>query len=179
MDVWVQVPSLAPASLPRQKRRIYARVVELADSLDSGSSVHYARAGSSPASRTTSFLQLHKHARVVELADSLDSGSSVHYARAGSSPASRTIRKALETARFQGLFPLETVLALLLALFLRKSFDEPLHTVSAIAFHLFCYMTIDIQRKSCGMMAKIFLQIVKITYGSYCGSCVSKRAMKL
>ena len=52
MDVWVQVPSLAPASPPRQKRRIYARVVELADSLDSGSSVHYARAGSSPASRT-------------------------------------------------------------------------------------------------------------------------------
>ena len=93
MDVWVQVPSLAPASLPRQKRRIYARVVELADSLDSGSSVHYARAGSSPASRTTSFLQLHKHARVVELADSLDSGSSVHYARAGSSPASRTIKE--------------------------------------------------------------------------------------
>ena len=30
----------------------YARVVELADSLDSGSSVQYARAGSSPASRT-------------------------------------------------------------------------------------------------------------------------------
>ena len=30
----------------------YARVVELADSLDSGSSVHYGRAGSSPASRT-------------------------------------------------------------------------------------------------------------------------------
>ena len=30
-----------------------ARVVELADSLDSGSSVHYARAGSSPASRTS------------------------------------------------------------------------------------------------------------------------------
>ena len=32
----------------------YARVVELADSLDSGSSVHYGRAGSSPASRTNS-----------------------------------------------------------------------------------------------------------------------------
>ena len=31
---------------------IYARVVELADSLDSGSSVLYGRAGSSPASRT-------------------------------------------------------------------------------------------------------------------------------
>ena len=30
----------------------HARVVELADSLDSGSSVQYARAGSSPASRT-------------------------------------------------------------------------------------------------------------------------------
>ena len=30
----------------------YARVVELADSLDSGSSAHYGRAGSSPASRT-------------------------------------------------------------------------------------------------------------------------------
>ena len=35
-------------SAPKQD----ARVVELADSLDSGSSVHYARAGSSPASRT-------------------------------------------------------------------------------------------------------------------------------
>ena len=33
----------------------YARVVELADSLDSGSSVHYARAGSSPASRTKKY----------------------------------------------------------------------------------------------------------------------------
>ena len=33
--------------------RANARVVELADSLDSGSSVHYARAGSSPASRTS------------------------------------------------------------------------------------------------------------------------------
>ena len=32
----------------------YARVVELADSLDSGSSAHYGRAGSSPASRTKS-----------------------------------------------------------------------------------------------------------------------------
>ena len=31
---------------------IVARVVELADSLDSGSSVHSGRAGSSPASRT-------------------------------------------------------------------------------------------------------------------------------
>ena len=36
----------------KQKREQNARVVELADSLDSGSSVHYARAGSSPASRT-------------------------------------------------------------------------------------------------------------------------------
>ena len=35
-----------------RKEDRYARVVELADSLDSGSSVHYARAGSSPASRT-------------------------------------------------------------------------------------------------------------------------------
>ena len=32
--------------------KAHARVVELADSLDSGSSVHYGRAGSSPASRT-------------------------------------------------------------------------------------------------------------------------------
>ena len=32
--------------------KLHARVVELADSLDSGSSVQYARAGSSPASRT-------------------------------------------------------------------------------------------------------------------------------
>ena len=33
-------------------RKAHARVVELADSLDSGSSVHSGRAGSSPASRT-------------------------------------------------------------------------------------------------------------------------------
>ena len=44
MDVRVQVPPSAPF--------IFARVVELADSLDSGSSVLHARAGSSPASRT-------------------------------------------------------------------------------------------------------------------------------
>ena len=36
----------------REKNFGYARVVELADSLDSGSSAHYGRAGSSPASRT-------------------------------------------------------------------------------------------------------------------------------
>ena len=111
-DVWVQVPSAAPVRFPNGSIRSYARVVELADSLDSGSSVHYGRAGSSPASRTTSESglrprrrspfpwivplphrrqpQLHTYARVVELADSLDSGSSVHYGRAGSSPASRT-----------------------------------------------------------------------------------------
>ncbi len=38
--------------MKRTKQNRYARVVELADSLDSGSSVHYARAGSTPASRT-------------------------------------------------------------------------------------------------------------------------------
>ena len=36
----------------RQERRTYGRVVELVDSLDSGSSVHCGRAGSSPASPT-------------------------------------------------------------------------------------------------------------------------------
>ena len=64
-DVRVQVPPRAPRStggLPSggtpqrgdtgSKVHIDARVVELADSLDSGSSVHYGRAGSSPASRT-------------------------------------------------------------------------------------------------------------------------------
>ena len=49
--VRVQVPSLAPPVFSGDCSR-YARVVELADSLDSGSSVHYGRAGSSPASRT-------------------------------------------------------------------------------------------------------------------------------
>ena len=49
--VRVQVPSLAPPVFSGDCNW-YARVVELADSLDSGSSVHYARAGSSPASRT-------------------------------------------------------------------------------------------------------------------------------
>ncbi len=97
-------PVSRTSSVPKKDRPLYARVVELADSLDSGSSVHYGRAGSSPASRTTSppktvssvgpFWGGGKncilYARVVELADSLDSGSSVHYGRAGSSPASRT-----------------------------------------------------------------------------------------
>ena len=50
IDVWVQVPSAAP--FPLRRLHICARVVELADSLDSGSSVLYGRAGSSPASRT-------------------------------------------------------------------------------------------------------------------------------
>ena len=35
-----------------ERRRTYGRVVELVDSLDSGSSVHCGRAGSSPASPT-------------------------------------------------------------------------------------------------------------------------------
>ena len=39
--------------LSEQSKSTYARVVELADSLDSGSSVHSGRAGSTPASRTT------------------------------------------------------------------------------------------------------------------------------
>ena len=106
--MWVQIPSAAPFGILK-KMPLYARVVELADSLDSGSSVHYGRAGSSPASRT----MFHRrapfrwntprgisrghncipYARVVELADSLDSGSSVHYGRAGSSPASPTIER--------------------------------------------------------------------------------------
>ena len=94
-------------TLPLWKALHHARVVELADSLDSGSSVLYGRAGSSPASRTKDLPvipvtgrlfypslpeQVHTYlcARVVELADSLDSGSSVLYGRAGSSPASRT-----------------------------------------------------------------------------------------
>ena len=64
-------------------------MVELVDSLDSGSSVHCGRAGSSPASPTSLFLNK-IHGRVVELVDSLDSGSSVHCGRAGSSPASPT-----------------------------------------------------------------------------------------
>ena len=52
-DVRVQVPSLAPFPLSEvRKVNRRARVVELADSLDSGSSAHYGRAGSSPASRT-------------------------------------------------------------------------------------------------------------------------------
>ena len=41
--------------------KAHARVVELADSLDSGSSVHSGRAGSSPASRT-------KNPAIVEIA---------------------------------------------------------------------------------------------------------------
>ena len=45
-------PVSRTSPFPKRSIRSYARVVELADSLDSGSSVHYGRAGSSPASRT-------------------------------------------------------------------------------------------------------------------------------
>ena len=40
-------------------------MVELADSLDSGSSVHYARAGSSPASRTMSEQAMDRLLRLI------------------------------------------------------------------------------------------------------------------
>ena len=86
----------------------------MVDSLDSGSSVHYAREGSSPSSRTKippeqsggslrgfNFIL---YARVVELADSLDSGSSVLYGRAGSSPASRTKKKDIRLDVFSFCF---------------------------------------------------------------------------
>ena len=49
---YTQAPSVTETQCERQTE--YARVVELADSLDSGSSVHSGRAGSSPASRTNS-----------------------------------------------------------------------------------------------------------------------------
>ena len=108
-------------------------------------------------------ITLVRDARVVELADSLDSGSSVHYARAGSSPASRTKQKTLEAARLRGFFfCLEAILALQLALFLRQTLDEPLHTVSTAASHLFCHMTIDIQRKRCCVMTKVFLHCLDV-----------------
>ena len=48
------LPVLIYSSVER-KPTIYARVVELVDSLDSGSSVHCGRAGSSPASRTKKY----------------------------------------------------------------------------------------------------------------------------
>ena len=48
----IDKPASVWYSIQAVERRQNARVVELADSLDSGSSVHYARAGSSPASRT-------------------------------------------------------------------------------------------------------------------------------
>ena len=41
-------------------RHLNARVVELADSLDSGSSAHSGRAGSSPASRTKQKARKHR-----------------------------------------------------------------------------------------------------------------------
>ena len=103
-------------------------------------------------------ISLVRDARVVELADSLDSGSSAHSGRAGSSPASRTIEKSLKALCFQGFFfCLEAILALQLALFLRQTLDEPLHTVSTIASHLFCHMTVNIQRKRCCVVSQIFL----------------------
>ena len=47
----MQTAVLIYSSVERRTTK-YARVVELVDSLDSGSSVHCGRAGSSPASRT-------------------------------------------------------------------------------------------------------------------------------
>ena len=60
-----------PLFVCREKNIGYARVVELADSLDSGSSAHYGRAGSSPASRTissvlTAFERLWEHSLFIQ-----------------------------------------------------------------------------------------------------------------
>ena len=56
-DVRVQVPPRPPCFLKEVLNCIYGRVVELVDSLDSGSSVHYGRAGSSPASPTKEIVE--------------------------------------------------------------------------------------------------------------------------
>ena len=56
-----------PCAILFERSKIaYARVVELADSLDSGSSVHSGRAGSSPASRTTSEQALYRLLRLFQ-----------------------------------------------------------------------------------------------------------------
>ena len=51
-SAWQFAPLVVLYWSSRETAENNARVVELADSLDSGSSVHYGRAGSSPASRT-------------------------------------------------------------------------------------------------------------------------------
>ena len=72
-------------------------------------------------------------------------------------------QKSLKPQWFQGFFfCLEAILALQLALFLRQTLDEPLHTVSTAASHLFCHMTIDIQRKRCCVMTKVFLHCLDV-----------------
>lgn len=72
-------------------------------------------------------------------------------------------QKSLKPQWFQGFFfCLEAILALQLALFLRQTLDEPLHTIGTVAFHLFCHMTVNIQRKCCRVMTKVFLHCLDV-----------------
>ena len=81
----------------------------------------------------------------------------------GNKTCGRSQQKSLKPQWFQGFFfCLEAILALHLALFLRQTLDEPLHTVSTAASHLFCHMTIDIQRKRCCVMTKVFLHCLDV-----------------
>ena len=102
----------------RETAANHARVVELADSLDSGSSVHYARAGSSPASRTKQ--------KTLENAT-----------------FSRVLLR-LWTGVFPYVFPLQSFLRLFCRL---NALYEAVHAAGAFLPHFLGYMSVSVQRE--------------------------------
>ena len=102
------------------RKSTYARVVELVDSLDSGSSVHCGRAGSSPASRTKEetrySLRIPGFCCFVAVYLELNIG---------------------KMGNVEKLFPLCFPLCV-------YSLDKLLHSAGAIMLHLLCYMAVNI-----------------------------------
>ena len=124
MDVRVQVPPSAPSFF----MAAYARVVELADSLDSGSSVLHGRAGSSPASRTKQ--------KALE-----------------NSTFSRAFLCPKEPV-FPYVFPLQSFLRLFCRL---NPLDKAIHAAGAFLPHFLRDMGISVQRECRCMMPQVLL----------------------
>ena len=119
MDVRVQVPPSAPSFLKIE----YARVVELADSLDSGSSAHYGRAGSSPASRT--------------IEKPLKTGRFQGF-------------RCVYRGGFPLFFPLTDLFCVFCCL---NALNKVVHSAGALTPHLLCDMGVSIQRECRSVMA--------------------------
>ena len=119
----------------------YGRVVELVDSLDSGSSVHCGRAGSSPASPTRK--KTRYSLRI---------------------PGFFCVYKAFSPVNVVILCCVKKLFPLCFPLCAYRV-NKPLHSVGTVLFHLLRDMTINIQSECCGCVSKIFLYGLDVVTG--------------